>query len=223
MRGGIGRKGGGERHQLRFSIRAGVFRAPELNQFDAGLTAVGIRIGGPDSVHGVVIVAGGVFDGTAVSGDAGEGEIDGGVLRGALPEGDEIGFGFVEAPGIVAVTKSSRQAELVLRIAGIAGEGSAKGSDGVVVTAAAGGRDPESVKLAAAGLLIGVVTCDEMVDGGESSDGGKREDEQDDGCGTGNKLRKRWLGERARHTSYHDNILKLAGCRCLARAGSGGT
>ena len=68
--------------------------------------------------------------------DAGEREIDGGVLRGALPERDEIGFGFIEAPRIVAVAQRARQAELILRVGGIAGEGGAEGIDGVVVTPA---------------------------------------------------------------------------------------
>ena len=117
---------------------ASAFLQQKLDEFDAGLAAIGVGVGVPDSVHGVVIVTGGVFDGTAMGGDAGQSEIDGGVLRSALPESDEVGFGFVETAGIVAVAQGAGQAELVLRVGGIAGEGGAKSGDGVVVAGGAG-------------------------------------------------------------------------------------
>ena len=156
MRGGIGRQGRGQGHEFRIGLGARVFLEQELDQFDASFVAVGVGIGVPDSVHGIVVVTSGVFDGTAVGGDAGESKIDGGVLRSALPESEEVGFGLVETAGIVAVAQGAGQAELVLGVGGIAGEGGAEGGDGVVVAAGAGIVETLRVKLAAAGLLVGV-------------------------------------------------------------------
>ena len=85
-----------------------------------------------------MVIARGVFDGTAVGGNTGQSEIDGGVLRGALPESDQVGFGFVEPAGIVAVAQGAGQAELILRVGGIAGEGSAESGDGVIVAGGVG-------------------------------------------------------------------------------------
>jgi hypothetical protein len=65
--------------------------------------------------------------------DAGESEIHRGVLRGALPKSKEVGFGFVEAAGVVAVAQGAGQTKLVLGVGGIAGEGGAESGDGVVV------------------------------------------------------------------------------------------
>jgi hypothetical protein len=50
-----------------------------------------------------MVVASGVFDGTAMGSDTREGEIHGGILRCALPQSHEIGFRLVETAGIVAV------------------------------------------------------------------------------------------------------------------------
>ncbi len=201
MRGGIWRQGRGQGHEFRFGFGGRAFLEQELDQFDARPAAVRVGVGVPDSIHGVVVVAGGVFDGTAVGGDAGQREIDGGVLRSALPESDEVGFGFVEAAGIVAVAQGAGQAELILRVCGIAGESGAERGDGVVVAVGAGVGEALLVELAAAGLLIGVVAGDEMADGGESSSGGESEDEKNDGRGA-----REQFGERPRHVSYHDII-----------------
>ena len=73
-----------------------------------------------------------------MGGDAGEGEIDSGVLWSALPECEEVGFGFVEPAGIVAIAQGAGQAELILRVGGIAGQSGAESGDGVVVTAGVG-------------------------------------------------------------------------------------
>jgi len=56
----------------------------ELDQFDASLVAVRVEIATPDAVHGIVIVASGVFDRTTMGGDAGQSQVDGRVLRSAL-------------------------------------------------------------------------------------------------------------------------------------------
>ncbi len=108
-----------------------------------------------------------------MSGYASQSEIHGGVLRGALPQGDEVGFGFVETAGIVAVAQGAGQAQLVLRIGGIAGEGGAESVNGVIIAVGSGIGLAQLVEFAAAGLLIGVVAGDEMADGGESGNGGK--------------------------------------------------
>src|ERR1700719_854903 len=53
---GVGRQRGGEGHKLRFCVGECVFLQQELNEFDAGVGAIGIGIGVPDSIHGIVIV-----------------------------------------------------------------------------------------------------------------------------------------------------------------------
>ena len=150
-----------------------------------------------------MVVASGIFDGTAVGGDAGESEIDGGVLRSALPEGEEVGFGFVETAGIVAVAQGAGQAELVLGVGGIAGEGGAESGDGVVVAVGAGLGEALRVELAAAGLLIGGEAGDEMADRGEGDGGSDVRMRSMRGAERGNEF-----GERPRHVSYHDIILR---------------
>ena len=135
MRGGIGRQSGGEGDEFGIGLGARVLFEQKLDQFDAGAIAIGIGIGIPDSVHGVVVVAGRVFDGTAVGGDAGQREIDGRILGSTLPKSEEVGFGFVETTWDVAVAQGAGEAELVLRIAGIAGEGGAERGNGIIVTA----------------------------------------------------------------------------------------
>jgi hypothetical protein len=122
-----------------------------------------------------VVVASGVFDGTSVGGDAGQSEIDGGVLRSALPESDEVGFGFVQAAGIVAVAQGTGQAELVLRVRGIAGESGAESVDGVVVVVGAGFGEAFGIELATSRLLVGGEAGHEVADGGESRGGGQSE------------------------------------------------
>ena len=120
-----------------------------------------------------MVIASGIFDRTAVGGDASESETNGSVLGGALPESDEVGFGFVEAAGVVAVAQGAGQTELVLGVGGIAGEGGAESGDSVVVAGGAGIGETEDVKLAAAGLLIGSEAGNEMADCGEGH--GRRE------------------------------------------------
>ena len=121
MSSGIGRQGRGEGHEFGFCFVGSVLLEQELDEFNASFAAVGVGVGVPDSVHGIVVVTSGIFDRAAVGGDAGESEIDSGVLRSALPESDEVGFGFVETAGIVAVAQGAGQAELVLGVGGIAG------------------------------------------------------------------------------------------------------
>ena len=122
-----------------------------------------------------MVVASSIFYGAAAGGHASEGQIDRGVLRGALPEGDEVGLGFVETAGIIAVAQGASQTELILGVCGIAGESCAESVDGVVIAVGRGIGPALLVKFAAAGLLIGVVAGDEMADGGEPSNSGKSE------------------------------------------------
>ena len=68
-----------------------------------------------------------------MGGDARQSQVDGRVLRSALPEGDEIGFSLVETAGDVAIAESAGEAELILRVGGIAGESGPESGNGVVV------------------------------------------------------------------------------------------
>src|SRR5271155_4117544 len=103
MRGGIGRQRGCEGDEFGFGIVESTFVEQELYELNAGIGAVGVGLSVPDSVHRIVVIASGIFDGTTVCGDTGESQVDGGILRGTLPEGDEVGFSFVETARIVAV------------------------------------------------------------------------------------------------------------------------
>src|SRR5271156_3812002 len=93
----------GQGNEFGIGLGAGVFLKQEFNELDAGAVAVGIWFGGPNSIHGIVVVTGGVFDATATGSDAGESEIDSGVLGCALPESEHIGFRFVETILIIAI------------------------------------------------------------------------------------------------------------------------
>jgi hypothetical protein len=121
-----------------------------------------------------VIVASSIFNGTTVGGDTCESQVNGSVLRSALPESKEVGFGFVETAGIVAVAEGAGQAELILRVAGIAGEGGAESGNGIVIVGGAGIDKTLRVELAAAGLLISVEADHEMADRGKRDGGGER-------------------------------------------------
>jgi len=136
-----------------------------------------------------------------VGGDTGESEIDGCVLRRALPERDEIGFGFVKAAGVVAVAQGAGEAELVLGVCRIAGQGGAEGGDRIVVPGNAGSGETPGKELASAGLLIGGEAGHEMADSGKSGGGGESEDQQENRRGARNQF-----GERPRHISSHDII-----------------
>ena len=139
-----------------------------------------------------------------MSGDSGKSQIHGGILRRPLPESDQVGFGFVETPGVVAVAQRSSQAELVLRIGGLAREGGAVSGNGIVVATAASCGETLRVESAPARLLIGVVAGDEMTDGGEPGSCGESEDQQDNRRGARNQF---W--EPPRHISYHDIIFDV--------------
>jgi hypothetical protein len=124
-------------------------------------------------------------------------------LRGALPESNKVGFGFVETAGIVTVTQSPSQAELVLGVGRIAGERGAKSGDRVVVAGSVGVGEALGVKFAAAGLLIGGEAGNEMADRRKGSDGSEGQDEENERRGTGNEF-----AEVPRHGSYHDIITR---------------
>ena len=148
-------------------------------------------------------------------GDAGQREIDRGVLRGALPESNQVGFGFVETARVVTVAQGTGEAELVLRVGRIAGEGGSESSDGVVVVGGGGGGETLDIELATAGLLIGVIAGDQMAHCGEGDGGAESQDEKYDWCGAGDRF-----GERPGHISYHDIILPgLAGCGLSTKVG----
>ncbi len=202
MLGRIGRESGGERDEFGIGLGACAFFKQKLDQFDASAIAVGVEVGSPDSVHGIVIVARGIFDGPAVGGDAGESKINGGILRRALPESDEIGLGFVETTGIVAIAERTGEAELVLRITGIAGECGAEFGDGVVEVSGFGALQAQLIELSSTSLLVGGVASHEVADCGETSGGGDGKNEQDHGGRTRNRV-----GDLPRHISYHDIIL----------------
>jgi hypothetical protein len=108
-----------------------------------------------------------------VGGNTGESKIYGGILRGALPQREKVGFGFVEAAGIVAVAQRTGQTQLILRVSGITGEGGTEDGDGVIVPAGIGGSETLRVQLSAAGLLIEVVARNQMTDCGEPGCRGK--------------------------------------------------
>ena len=201
MGSGSGRQGGSEGHEFRCGFVRRALLEQELDQFDAGFAAVGFGVRVPDSIHSVVVVARGIFEGAAVGGDAGQSEIDGGVLRSALPESDEVGFGFVQAAGIVAVAQGTGQTELVLRVCGIASESGAERVDGVVVAVGAGFGEAFGIELAPSRLLVGGKAGDQMADGGESRGGGQSENQKDDG-----RRARDQFGEAPRHISYHDII-----------------
>jgi hypothetical protein len=84
-----------------------------------------------------------------MGGDAGEGEIHGGILWSALPQRDEIGFGLVETARIVTVAQSAGEAELILRVGGVASKGRAESGDRIVVVVGAGCRKSLLVERAA--------------------------------------------------------------------------
>ncbi len=207
MSGGIGRQRSGEGQEFRFRFVGSSFLEQELDEFDAGLVAVGIRVGLPDSIHGIVVVTSGVFNGAAVGGYASEREIDGGILWCTLPKRQQVGFSFVETAmrltGIVAVAQGTSQAELVLRVVGIAGEGGAEGGDGVIVAASAGLAETHSVKLASAGLLIGGEAGHEVANRSERKDGCECQQQKYDRRGARDEF-----GGRPRHVSDDDIILR---------------
>lgn len=148
-----------------------------------------------------MVVAGSVFDIAAMGGDAGEGEIDSGILRCTLPEREEVGLGFVKAAGIVAVAQGAGQAELILGVGRIAGERGAESGDGGIVVSGVGVGKTFGIKLASTRLLVGIEAGNKMTHGGEGNRGRKYKDEQDDGRGARNQF-----GGRPRHISYHDII-----------------
>ncbi len=190
MQSWIGRQGRGECDDFGFGAGRGISLQEKLDEFDTDVAAVGVGIGVPDAVHGVVVVAGSVFDVAAMGGDAGQGEIDGGILRGSLPESDEVGFSFVETAGVVAVAQSAGEAELILGVRGIAGEGGAEGGNGVVKAVSVGVSHAFGVQFATARLLVGVEAGNEVAHGRKGDCCREGENEQNQGRGMRDKLRK---------------------------------
>ena len=132
---GVGRQGSGEGDQFRVGLGTGVPLEQKLDEFDSGPVPVAVRIRVPHSVHGVVVITRSLFDVPAMGCDAGKSQIDGGVLRRALPESEEVRFGLVESARIIAVAQGAGEAELVLGVGGVASKSGAEGRDGVFVAA----------------------------------------------------------------------------------------
>jgi len=163
-------------------IGAGSFLQQEIDEFQARFAAVRVRVRGPHAVHSVVIVAESVFDRAAAGGDAAESEIDGTVLRSALPQSEEVGLGFVQALGISGVTQRASQAELIFGVGRIAGQGGTEVFHGSVEVSGLDVGQALRVELASAGLLVGVETVDEMADGRKG--GYRRHKEKNDNGGS---------------------------------------
>src|SRR5262249_9084270 len=87
---GIGRQRLSHGEQLGSRLRQSILSEKESNQFEAGVSAVGIGILIPNAVNGVVVVANGVFQVMSARGQPGKGEIDRAVLGSALPQAQQI-------------------------------------------------------------------------------------------------------------------------------------
>ena len=77
---------------------------------------------------------------------------------------------------IVAVAQRPGQAQLILGVGGVAGKGGSKRLDGVIIVACSGVAQSLRVELAAARLLVKVISGNEVTDGGKSGHGSKSED-----------------------------------------------
>ena len=121
-------------------------------------------------------------------GEAGESEIDDGVLRVASPESVEVGGGFGEFAGI---TQGAGKVELILSIVGIVVE-----CDAEIVERAGGIADlveglTMSKDVAGDRFLVGLEPGDEARDEDKKDDGDERQDGQNNETTAGDGRTKR--------------------------------
>src|ERR1700730_15615068 len=90
VQGGVWRQGSGQGHKFGLSFIARIVLEEEFNKFEPRFAPVEVGIGSPDTINRVVVVADGIFNGSAVRGYTAEREIDGAIFRGALPKSEQV-------------------------------------------------------------------------------------------------------------------------------------
>ena len=156
---------------------------------------VEVGIVSPDPINRVVVVADGIFDGTAVRGYTAEREIDGAILRGTLPKSEQVRLGFIKTARVAAIAECAGEAELVLRVGGIQAESGAEFVNRTVKVARIYVCQALYIELAAEGSLVGVKASNEVADHGERRNRGHHKNDQNERSG------RRKLGGRPLHIS----------------------
>ncbi len=203
MKRGVGRQKGGQGNKFRLRLSAGTFPQEKFDKFQACVAAVGVRVGAPDPIHGVMVVANGVVNRAAPGSHASQCEIDGAVLRRALPQRLKVGLGFVEAPFIA---QSAAQAQLILGVGPVASKRGAEFLDGAIGGPGIEVRHPMSIEPAAAGLLVSIEAGYQVADCGKRRYRSQDQDHKHEDGGPRDEL-----GQELEHVSRPD--ITLNHCR----------